>query len=65
MTLNLLLLVLLVGGIIGAGFIVVRKFPQLTLIDAESLPQERDAKIQDEREGNNGGCRPSAWPECF
>ncbi len=37
-------IVVIVACIAMLAGIVVRKFPQLTLIDAESLPKERDAK---------------------
>lgn len=37
-----------VGSVIALAFIVARKFPQLTLIDADSLPVERDRKRKKE-----------------
>ena len=39
---------LLAGSLVGIVVIASRKFPQLTLIDTESLPQERDRKRKKE-----------------
>ncbi|NQU83968.1 MAG: tetratricopeptide repeat protein [Parcubacteria group bacterium] len=41
-----ILIILIVGSLIGMGVIVVRKLPQLSIIEVESVKSKREAKIK-------------------
>ncbi|MEA3272092.1 MAG: tetratricopeptide repeat protein, partial [Patescibacteria group bacterium] len=38
--------ILIIGSLIGMGYIVVRKLPQLSIVEVESMKSEREAKIK-------------------
>jgi len=48
MWIDVLIAIVVIVCLAGIGSIVARKFPQLTLIDTEALPLERDAKRKKE-----------------
>lgn len=48
MWVDLLAILVILGCLGGIGFVVAQKFPQLSLIDTESLPLERDAQRKKE-----------------
>lgn len=43
---TIIAIILLVISLIGMGVIVVRKFPQLTIVEVESMKSEREAQIK-------------------
>lgn len=43
---NIILLILIAGSLIGIGVIVIRKLPQLSIVEVESVKEKREARIK-------------------